>query len=438
MLAFLRRYFPLFLLIGAFVAVVALYLKVKNPPAPSPPPPSAVPATTEEITAPPPPILSPLADPPDWKQLDKYQNTITRSEFERMLGTIFTVGEDWRKYIRITESNAIIQTENDGIFFLRFAATDSPHPPRPWRSTDELPAAPADRPLEGIHIAIDPGHIGGEWAKIEERWFVLGEGKPVTEGDMTLDVARRIAPRLEALGARVTLVRDKAEPITPIRPDDLMALAAESAPPGATPAAVRKLAERLFYRTAEIRDRARLVNETIKPDLVLCLHFNAEGWGDPNNPTLIPRTHFHVLLNGAYNNEEIAMADQRFTAVHKILQRTYHEEVSVGSTLANVFAEISRLPAYQYNENPNVRAVPGQPFLWCRNLLANRLYDCPVIFMEPYVMNSTLDYARMQAGDYEGLREIEGEMRPSIFREYADGLVEGLRRHYSEHRRKAD
>ena len=50
--------------------------------------------------------------------------------------------------------------------------------------------------------------------------------------------------------------------------------------------------------------------------------------------------------------------------------------------------------------------------------------------MEPYVMNSTADHARIQAGDYEGLREISGKPRPSIFREYADALALGLERHY--------
>jgi hypothetical protein len=54
--------------------------------------------------------------------------------------------------------------------------------------------------------------------------------------------------------------------------------------------------------------------------------------------------------------------------------------------------------------------------------------------MEPYVMNSTLDYPRLQAGDYDGLREINGKMVPSIFREYADALTEGLARHYAAQR----
>jgi N-acetylmuramoyl-L-alanine amidase len=422
MSSFSWRYLPLYCLAATLLVVAVLFHS-------RPVPPQIPPIPKSE-----PPRLSMLATPPDWKSLAKFQNTITRDEFERLLITVFTTGEAWRNFIQITEKEALIQTDSpspDDIFLLQFAQAESSKPtPRLWKTTSELPPAAQDRPLADLHIAIDPGHIGGDWAKIEERWFVVGTGTPVQEGDMTLHVAKLLKPRLEALGARISLVRETLEPVTPIRPEALLSLATDSAT-----GSPQKLAERLFYRTAEIRARADLVNQVIKPDLVLCLHFNAEAWGDPNQPTLIDRTHLHLLLNGAYTNEEIILADQRFAMLQKLLQRTHQEEALLGATVAGTFAEISALPAYNYPpESTNVRPVVGQPYLWVRNLLANRLYDCPVIFMEPYVMNSTIDHARIQSGDYEGLREISGEIQPSIFREYADALAEGLARHYRHSR----
>ena len=423
-----KRHLPLFLLAASLLAAVALLVPRRTPPAPL-------------TTAPVAPDLSLLAAPPDWKSLEIYQNTITREEFERLLSTVFTTGSAWQSCIEIDASEARIKTGNaptDEIFHLRFAPSATT-PPRRWRAASEMPPTTPDKPLAGLKIAIDPGHIGGAWAKMEERWLVVGEGKPVCEGDMTLHVANLLKTRLEALGATVFLVRDQAEPVTPLRPEDLSSLALESSVPNATPAARRSLAERLFYRTAEIRARADLVNLTLQPDLVLCLHFNAEAWGDPLNPILIDRTHLHLLLNGAYNDEEVLLADQRFALLQKILQGTHQEEALVGATVAATFAEISGLPPYLYPpDSPNVRPIAGQPYLWVRNLLANRLYDCPVIFMEPYVMNSTIDHARIQAGDYEGFREISGKMQPSIFREYADGLAEGLRKYYAGARKPVE
>ena len=63
---------------------------------------------------------------------------------------------------------------------------------------------------------------------------------------------------------------------------------------------VRWQSEILFYRSSEIRHRAKLVNTQLHPDLVLCLHFNAEAWGDERNPTLIDKNHLHLLVNGSY------------------------------------------------------------------------------------------------------------------------------------------
>ena len=411
------------------LAALAFFLLLRQPVSPPEKPPAA-----------PPSPLSILGEMPDWPRLEAFQETIRREEFERLLNDIFTTGTAWRAYIEIGEDEAVIRTglpEADELFTLRFAKPGDETPaPRRWKRAADLPVAPDGRPLDGLHIAIDPGHIGGEWAKIEARWLLVGDGPPVKEGEMTLLVAELLKPRLEALGAKVSLVRETNEPITPLRPESLMDLARDGADGGTSEDSLRKFAERLFYRTAEIRARAEVVNQKIKPDLVLCLHFNADAWGDPANPQLVPNSHFHILLNGGYTDDEVMLADQRFAMLEKLLGRTHEEEAAVGGTVADVFAEKTGLPPYIYPpEQRNARPVNAHPYLWARNLLANRLYDCPVLFMEPYVMNSVPDLPRMQAGDYEGLREINGRMQPSIFREYADALTEGLAEHYARTRK---
>ena len=421
----LIRSAPLWIALGLAVIVLILIRKHGTPAAPPLPPAAPAPC----------PALSVLGEKPDWKKLEAYQETITRADFERLLTTVFVTGGAWRNFIELNDTEARIRTDGDDILHLRFATPGQTKPvPRPWQATADLPPAPAGKPLDALHIAIDPGHIGGRWARLEERWLQFPNGTPVCEGDMTLLVAKLLKPRLEALGAVVSLVRDKPEPVTPLRPDSLMKFASESEPAD-SPAALQKLAERLFYRTAEIRARAKLVNETLKPDLVLCIHFNADPWGDPNNPTLVPRSHLHLLLNGAYTDEEVALADQRFAMLEKLLRRTHAEEALVGATVADSFALKTGLPPFNYPPGSlNALPVNGHPYLWARNLLANRLYDCPVIFMEPWLMNSTIDYPRFQAGDYDGLRDINNKPQVSIFREYADALTEGLARHYSDKR----
>jgi N-acetylmuramoyl-L-alanine amidase len=374
--------------------------------------------------------LSDLGTPPDWSRLNRFQSTITRADFLRQMDEVFTTSAAWRGWFHVADEEVRIRSSSDpeADFRLRFAPDGlASRPPRFWRTAGELPPAAPGRPLDGLKIAIDPGHIGGRWAVMEERWFQIPSHLPVKEGDMTLQVARLLKPQLERLGAIVTLVRDDTEPVTSMRPESLQEAAGSSAKGGD----IVKLAERLFYRTAEIRARAAKVNESIQPDLVLCLHFNADAWGDPKAPTLVSANHFHMILNGGYTDDEIALADQRHDLLTKLLQGVHEEEKQLSASVAAAIVERNPMPPYRYNPlAKNHRGVAGNPYLWARNLLANRLYQCPVIYFEPYVMNSEEDHARIQAGDYDGEREVAGKLRPSIFREYAGAAANGLSRHY--------
>src|SRR5207302_8821222 len=95
---------------------------------------------------------------------------------------------------------------------------------RLWRPARSLLPAKPEKPISGLRVALDPGHLGGKGAKMEERWFQVGDTKPVTEGDLTLRVSQMLASRLRKLGATVLYVRNSADPITPKRPDDFKEL----------------------------------------------------------------------------------------------------------------------------------------------------------------------------------------------------------------------
>ena len=396
--------------------------------------------------------LSPLAATPDWAQLEKFQETITRDDFIHLLNQVYAPAGAAKGMVEVETEAAVIKTTltPPTDFRLRFAKdTASAKPtPRFWRPAAQLPPAPPEQPLLGIKIAIDAGHIGGPWAKMEERWLQIGESRPVIEGEMTLRVAKILAPKLQALGAEVSLVRDALEPVTPQRPATLRdAGRAELAKLGVPSprenydslydplraTTVQAQSELLFYRISEIRTRAEVVNTKLQPDLVVCLHFNAEAWGDPSRPEFVPRNHLHVIVNGCYSASELRFDDQRYEMLTKLLSRSFPEEVAASERTAAALAAATKLPPYRYTTGNAIRAGTGE-FLWARNLLANRLYHAPVVFLEPYVMNSEVVWARVQAGDYEGEFTIGGASRRSIYREYADAVVEGLRDYYAKAR----
>src|SRR5262249_60359122 len=115
-------------------------------------------------------------------------------------------------------------------------------------------------------------------------------------------------------------------------------------------------------------------NFTLHPDLVLCLHFNAEGWGDPNNPMLTEINHFHLLVNGSYLAEELEFDDERFEMVRRLLSRAYDEELPLADTVALAIAGGTGLPAYQYPTTNTTTKVGASGYVYAPNLLATPLY----------------------------------------------------------------
>ena len=378
--------------------------------------------------------LSPLAPQPDWSALQRYAGSITAVEFERLLRSVYVPDGSWRGWIVLSPTQALI-TPRPGAapvsLSLAHPGSSPAPPPRFWKSRTERSPLPG-KPLAGMRIALDPGHLGGAYARMEARWFRIGRSRPVEEGEMTLTVARLLKHRLESLGAEVWLTRERSGPTTPLRPGVLKKAAIASLQDeGTAPTAdrIRTEAERLFYRVGEIHNRAELVNRRIRPDLVVCLHFNAEEWGDPQRPVLTGTNHLHLLLSGALSGTELRHEDERYTMLAKLLGGTHHEELGASDAVAHSLAATTGLPPYVYH---GAKALPASanPYLWIRNLLANRLYECPVVYCEPYVMNSRAVFDRIQLGDYPGRRNVGGVPLPSIYREYADAVAQGLADYY--------
>jgi hypothetical protein len=397
--------------------------------------------------------LSPLATAPDWSQLEALSGVMTREEVERALEEIYTDGSTFPVPWRI-EADALVVETSPGRPPVRIAFSGPGKAAgaarRYWRVPSELPGLKTGEPvLKGVHLALDPGHIGGSWARVEERWLSMAEGEVVMEGSLVLMVARLLKPRLEALGATVSLVRAEESPVSKMRPEDFKPLArtvlAESGiaspkenyqddrDPGKG-LTVQWQAEKLFYRVSEIRARARRVNEELRPDVVLCLHLNAEAWGDPQKPSFVDKNHFHLLINGCYSPDELQLEDVRFEMLQRLFARTHTQEVAMSGPAASAMMEATGLPPYIYSTN-NARRVSGNPAVFARNLLASRLYQCPVLYYEPYVMNHGPTYRRLLLGHYRGRTLVQDQLASSPLEDYARGVVKGLVDYYTEARR---
>ena len=414
------------------------------PPAPPVAPPPAPPPRLDK--------MSPLGTKPDWLKLQSFHQSMTRVEFEAALRDIYSDGSPMTPPWKMEPDGVIIQTGDPIKPEVRIAFSSRAESPLPsmrtWRRASEMPPLKGRPPLSDVHIAIDPGHIGGGYAQIEERYLSFAPGEAIQEGTLTLTTAQVLAERLKALGAYISLVRDRLDPVTELRPSDLITparqLLIESGFPqpqenynglagDAKLLTVQWQSEKLFYRVSEIHARAKKVNTTIKPDVVLCLHYNAEAWGDATAPQFSPMNHMHVLVNGCYAPIELAQQDVRFEMFNRLFSRMHEEELPLAEAVANGMRSATELPAYVYTTN-NARHVGTNAYVYARNLLANRIYECPVVYLEPYVMNHEQTYRRLLLGHYLGRTLVAGRLQTSAIEDYVRGVVKGVLAYYQKRR----
>ncbi len=90
------------------------------------------------------------------------------------------------------------------------------------------------------------------------------------------------------------------------------------------------------------------MNAQLRPDITLCLHFNAEAWDDPKSPRLTDRNHLHLLVNGSYSQPELNYDDVRFEMLQRLLSRTHEEELPLAESSAAAMARRTQLPPYEY------------------------------------------------------------------------------------------
>jgi len=396
--------------------------------------------------------LSPLGIKPDWSRLQSFHQTLTHAEFETLMRDLYSDGSAFPPPWKLESDGLVVMTGDATKPEARIAFATRPAPPpsgtRTWRRAAELPPLKGRPPLSDVHIAIDPGHIGGSFAIMEERHLSFAPGEGIQEGDLTLTTAQVLAERLKALGAYVSLVRENANPVTDKRPADLADAARQiladagfskpvegyaSLTGDAKILTVQWQGEKLFYRVSEIHARAKKVNETIKPDVVLCLHYNAEAWGDATKPQFSPVNHMHVLVNGCYSPVELEQQDVRFEMLHRLFSRMHEEELPLAVAVAGGLRAATGLQAYVYT-TPNARHVGDNAYVYARNLLANRTYQCPVVFLEPYVMNNEETYRRLLNGHFIGRTLIAGRLQTSAIEDYVRGVVNGVLAYYQKNR----
>ncbi|MFZ5806782.1 MAG: N-acetylmuramoyl-L-alanine amidase [Verrucomicrobiota bacterium] len=391
--------------------------------------------------------VSILGQSPRWNDLELFQRSLSREEFESKIRKIYSPDGSFFQYLDMTPEKAVLYRDiekSTPLWTFYFAEKKNTPAFLPFhfsiKTLRELREASWDAPLKGLTICLDPGHIGGDWADDEERNFRIKKDPPIVEGNLNMITCRYLAQLLKKNGARVVWTKQDYQPVTSLRPADLEIEGIHffqdvyQKPINYKRVSflrdkIRLCRELLFYRAAEITARAEKINNELKPDMTICVHFNAARWRG-RRPRLLSNVNRLILfVHGSYHRDELKYDNHKFALLKKMFEQTSHEEISAAEAIARQMHAVWGWQAQGY-DSYFANRVSDNPYVYSRNLLANRLYNGPVVFVEGPFMNDKEIYPRLQAGDYDGEKMIGGKNQRSIFREYAEIIANGIIHHY--------
>jgi len=358
-----------------------------------------------------------------YAELGRFSDTRTRAEIEAALRIVDPHGA-LAPYLTLT----------DAALEVRLAAGD-----RAPAARVGLRAAPAPaRSWPRRRIALDPGHWGGAWSRIEKRHWSRDGGPVVREGDLAWATARLLERDLAAAGMEVRLLRGPP-PVAafPAGADPRFDLGHEAGlwlaeQPGTDPPWLAPLWSVRLWQQArrfardntfelhnrhDLRRRAAAAAE-MAPDVTLSLHYDFTT-SDTNGVL--------VFVPGSYMPDELVTASQRFWALRRVVDGTVDENHRLARAMADALMRRFELPAL-YAEQVGETATDWLPVdrqrgVYARNLAISRRTPGVVLLLEGPCVNEAREYRRLLGTEIE----VDGRRYPARVRQYADGVLEALR-----------
>lgn len=310
------------------------------------------------------------------------------------------------------------------------------------------------RPLQGLKIVLDPGHMGTpEWDEITGKYVSYG-GKKVSEGQIALWTAYLVAGELENLGAEVHLTRDEPGPVAATAPfsfdpaphiaqffynsiDSWMAplfalnektfVARVKSAPETLKAFSNAQRIQYFIGGEDLEARARLIDR-LQPDVVINIHYDASRVDRIQNED----NSIEAFVPGGIRKSETGSRIFRSQHLKHLLEvRRWNESVSLASHMMGEMSTRLKLPLLSKPEAfSGIKVKDG---VYARNLYLNRRnLGALEVFLECLHYDHVSEFKRLtkntQTGSYRG----QVFYYPDRVGEVAQGIRSGLLRYFRE------
>jgi N-acetylmuramoyl-L-alanine amidase len=284
----------------------------------------------------------------------------------------------------------------------------------------------AEKKLEGIRIALDPGHIAGDFetGKVEQKFLEfrandttgLKEEVKITEGILTWQTAMILKDQLEKQGAKVFVTR-KEQDFTSfgMSYDDWLSTRKKTVLDSLKTALKITAAEHKkfmradkekffwdFFRDHELANRIRIINE-FNPDITAIIHYNVD---EKNTDWLKPGTKNYSMcfIGGGMTADNFKRTAHKINFLRLLLTDDYPESEKLSGLVVQEFSKQLDIPiatkkdATYLDENCNASGTDG---VFCRNLALCRAITSPLVYGECLYQDNIEECQRLSKCDKE-------------------------------------
>ena len=285
--------------------------------------------------------------------------------------------------------------------------------------------------LNGVKIAIDPGHFGGQLSELEERFVKIPAAQTnnnqaiyFSEGDLTYLTAVYLKTLLETEGAIVFISRPQIGKGA-LEEDFFQWQQKHRDFPTENPSKIF----RTHYNTEDLKKRAENINQ-FRPDITLIIHYNAHlNKSEKAEGLLLTQSNYNLaFIPGAFGPDELKKTEDRYEFLRLLLTDCIAESLELSQYITQEFVRHLGVPLItskdeaSYIENACLLQAPG---VYCRNLALTRLIRSPLCYGETLVQNN-------QQEAYV-LSENNPSARTNRLQQVARAYFEGIKNYFSAH-----
>lgn len=270
------------------------------------------------------------------------------------------------------------------------------------------------RSLVGAKIALDPGHFGGPFAKLEQRFIeiedkVQGSSFLFNEGDLTLFTALYLKELLEQRGAIVFLTRSQ-EGQGAVEYDfhQWLKQTYKETPPQQTHARIF----RESYNPIDMRERAKKIN-AFNPDLTVIIHYNAHEVEEGTQVT--DKNYNMVFLPGSFCGKELTDVQSRYEFMRLLVTEDLEQSEKFCRIAIEKMNQTLGVPSVteedgaHYLKRSSLKIADG---VYARNLCLTRLIHSPLCYGESLVQNNKEECIRLAQKDGQiGAKKISNRIK---------------------------